>query len=831
MRSAHIAHVDVDEPLCDVHVDARYSHVLLVVHAGGAVVGQILLEARPKISAEDQWTAIALQLGSVVWRQRLRRALHEATPPGNGAAAPRPAPGVSVIVCTRDRPGQLRTCLESLAALRTAPREIVVVDNSPGDEATRAVCSGFPVRYLREPRPGQTRARNLGIVQSSGAVVAFTDDDCVVDPGWLDDLGTAFADPLVMAVTGYIGPLELENEAQFLFELHGGFERHPEPRVFDGTVSPLRAAAIAGAGANMLLRREAFDRCGLFPEDIGPGTPTRGAEDKYVFYRLLAAGYRIRYEPARLVWHRHRSDWTSLRRALEGYGVAEFAYSTRCLVRHRELDALAIWRFWLRHYRTEATRTIRRRPRRIPLALTASEVAGAVRGPWSNVQAARLQRGVAPIEPAPASATEPQPRVEVGGEVPELSVAVASRNRCAMLQRVLEALGRQDYPAERFEVVLVLDGSSDASAAMARALETPYALRVLEQSNRGVGATRNHGAREAAHPIVVFLDDDIVPLPGFLAEHAAAHRDGDPRHLALGYYPPVVEGDDLWGITVRAWWEDHFRRKAEPGHQWTFVDIVDGNASLPKSLLLDAGGYDETFTGRRQDWELGIRLLRDGVRATHHPRAKGLHHLDVSFATGVRNARQEGCDDVRLGLKHPGAKPLLPLVRLARLLDRRPRTAGPALLGLAGIEPLTPAAFAALDVLQAARRRRRWRQLANRLLLRAYALGVADALPDPGDLRAFLAPVARWEATTTVSLSLDRPEPLELPVNAGMLDVAIGHGGRALGGVRVTQPGGQFDWQAFTEGAVDQIGEPARLALALAGLDERGSNGVGPASP
>src|SRR5205823_9524359 len=89
----------------------------------------------------------------------------------------------------------------------------------------------------------------------------------------------------------------------------------------------------------------------------------------------------------------------------------------------------------------------------------------------------------------------------------------------------------------------------------------------------GLAATRNRGALEAANPVVVFLDDDILPEPSYLAEHAAAHRRAPDRHVALGYCPPVVRQGDYHSLALRAWYEDFFRRKAEPAHQWTFFDF------------------------------------------------------------------------------------------------------------------------------------------------------------------------------------------------------------------------------------------------------------------
>ena len=113
---------------------------------------------------------------------------------------------MSVIVCTKDRPDDLRRCLDSLAALRTVPLELIVVDNSSGDPATAEICRGRSVRYVLESGRGSSRARNRGVAEARGEVVAFTDDDCMVDPGWLDGLADVFDDPLVMAVTGYCGP-------------------------------------------------------------------------------------------------------------------------------------------------------------------------------------------------------------------------------------------------------------------------------------------------------------------------------------------------------------------------------------------------------------------------------------------------------------------------------------------------------------------------------------------------------------------------------------------------------------------------------------------------
>lgn len=825
-RRAAIVHVDVDRALQQLTVPPGYPTVMVIVHLGGAVIGHMFLPGGAALSPAELWQQIAWRFGPVIWRERMRRTLREVAR-ASGPASPAPDPSVTVIVCTRNRPEHLERCLESLAALRTPPAEILVVDNAPSDDATRRVCERHPVRYVREPIPGQTRARNRGLVESTGDVVAFTDDDCAVDARWLDGLGGAFGDPLVMAVTGYTGPVELEHHAQYLFEVHGGFDRHPEAIVFDPLVlTPIAGAASAGAGANMLFRRTLFARIGLFAESLGPGTPARAGDDKDVFYRVLAAGYRIAYDPARIVWHRHRGDWAALLDALEDYGIAEVAYTSRALLTHGDTGVLQVWRWWARHFAGETHRAVARRPGRLPLALTAREVRGVLKGPWSAARSIRSRQGIPAIE-LPRELREQRPgapaaaRVEVSSEpLPGLSVVIPSRNRSALVRRVLEALAGQDYPAERLEVILALDASTDDSAAMAAALSLPYTLRVLEHDQRGAAATRNRGATEASYAVLVMLDDDIIPVPRFLSEHARAHTDAREEHMAMGYSPPVIRETGLWPFTLRAWWADHFRRKTEAGHQWRFTDVLAGNASLPKRLFVDSGGYDEAFGGRREDWEQGVRLLSRGVRMSYLPAAEAQHHLDVSFATAVRNARIEGRDDVWLATKHPHVAASLPFVRFAAAFARRPRRVAAILQTLDRVEPLMPATLVALDALERAHARRRWRALVQRVMLRSYALGLVDAAPDVGELRQLVFAAGTPSDAESLPLWLDRPGPVVPRSGTAATELVIGHAGHPLAVVPAVQPGGQWDWRSLTERVVSAAGEPALLALALAQLDQ-----------
>jgi GT2 family glycosyltransferase len=821
---AKVVHVDVDEPLRPVEVEERYPQVLVVVHCGGRVVGQTFVPtpAGRTLSPAQQWKTVSDYFGSLVWRNRLRGVLERRFLGAPSASQAGAQPSVSAIVCTRDRPDQLRRCLEALLALETPPNELLVVDNCPSDDRTERLAGEFPVTYLLEAHPGQSRARNRGIIAATGDLIAFTDDDCVPDRAWLDNLDGSFDDPLVMALTGYIGPFELEHPAQYLFEIHHGFGRWSERRVLDPvSMSPFRAGSIAGAGANMIFRREVFERVGLFPEDLGPGTPARSGDDKYYFFRLLSAGYRIVQEPERKVWHRHRGDFGALKRIMNDYGVAEFALATRCLVADREVPALRMWLWWLSHFRQDLVRLVRRHPARIPLALTLAELRGAFVGPWAMLRSWRIRPNITEVRLLPPEAVDEEQgepaSLSVASELPGLSVTIATYNRREELPQVLGSLARQDYPPDRFEVILVVDGSRDRSAEVARSLELPYRLRVLEQENRGTAVARNRGVREAEAPIVVFLDDDIRPEPQFLAVHARAHHAGDDR-IALGYCPPATQADTIWAVTLRNWWEDHYRLKAQPEYQWTFVDCSEGNASLKRELFLSLGGYDESFPKNRADWDLGVRLLEAGVRFSFHWDAKAWHHYSTRLQATLLKTREAGRMDVLLASKHPRVVGQLPLANIAWLLATRPRVASRGYRAVSRLLVESPIGHPLLQSLESVRLRRLHRKRVESLLARAYLLGVRDALPEPDALRELLAPIAKRSDVTTVPLWLDRDEQVVVPGAVGRVDLEVGWNGRSWGTVEALRNGGQWDWDLIIRRIVDELGEAARLDLTFAGL-------------
>lgn len=227
-----------------------------------------------------------------------------------------PGDDISVIICTRNRPESLRTCLASLARQSLDPREVIVVDNAPEDDRTRRVVEAAGVRYVREDRPGLSFARNSGIRHASADIIAFTDDDVALHPRCLERLARAIRSSKAMAVTGLVLPAELETEAQQHFETFWGFSQGYEPVEFDADFFAVDKASGAevwkiGAGANMAFHRRAFEMAGYFDTRLGAGA-AGCSEDSEFWHRILSRGGKCHYEPAAVAHHYHRRDMAGL---------------------------------------------------------------------------------------------------------------------------------------------------------------------------------------------------------------------------------------------------------------------------------------------------------------------------------------------------------------------------------------------------------------------------------------------------------------------------------------------------------------------------------------
>jgi glycosyltransferase involved in cell wall biosynthesis len=306
---------------------------------------------------------------------------------------------VSVVIATRNRPASLVACLDSVLAQQHPSFEVVVVDNGPSNDETRELVSEMGLReprlrYVREPRAGASLARNRGWREAQYPLVAFLDDDVLADPDWLPSLVRGFSrDADVWAVTGRIVANELQTSAQLWLEAYGGFDKGPDPRLFDlnghAVASPLYPylPGAFGSGANIAVRRTVLDRLGGFDEALGPGTPARGGEDLAVMASVVLGGGQLAYEPAALVRHAHHREYSQLRRVMLGYGIGLGAFLAKMVADdpRRLIDVARRAVPGLRYLLTPGSPKNARKSADYPAALGRLEHLGFVCGPAAYV--------------------------------------------------------------------------------------------------------------------------------------------------------------------------------------------------------------------------------------------------------------------------------------------------------------------------------------------------------------------------------------------------------------------------------------------------------------
>jgi glycosyltransferase involved in cell wall biosynthesis len=324
--------LDLSEEIHPIWGMEQYEWLYLLVRYHRRPIAWISISNNQRhavVSPERLREAVTEQIGWPLWQQLLMESI------ARDEAQVSSLPQISVIVCTRDRTGQLADCLKALLALDYPSYEIVVVDNAPSDESTARLAACLPVRYAREDKPGLDWARNRGVAEARHGIIAFTDDDVRPDRFWLRAIGKAFVDSDVMAVSGLVAPGELETTAQHIFEFgYGGMGKGLQRKFFRLGDMPRRELLwghVLGVGANMAFRREVFSHVGSFDVALDVGTPSGSGGDLDMLHRVVAGGHTVVYEPAALVWHVHRRSLSLLKRQLYDNGRGFGSYLITCL--------------------------------------------------------------------------------------------------------------------------------------------------------------------------------------------------------------------------------------------------------------------------------------------------------------------------------------------------------------------------------------------------------------------------------------------------------------------------------------------------------------------
>ena len=197
----------------------------------------------------------------------------------------------------------------------------------------------------------------------------------------------------------------------------------------------------------------------------------------------------------------------------------------------------------------------------------------------------------------------------------EVSVIIPTYNRWWILKKSLEALFNQNYPKDKYEIILIDDGSTDDTKTMIESLSPSCKFKYLRNEKRmGIPRTRNRGIRKARGEYIIFTDSDVVVIPDFIAQHMSYHKK---------YQDVIVNGELIWVPSFK-----QIGKKRKSIFDLSFSPFDTANVSVARKHLLEVGGFDEDLLAYGwQDLELGYRLRKAGVKCKKNRHALGYHYF------------------------------------------------------------------------------------------------------------------------------------------------------------------------------------------------------------
>jgi len=240
---------------------------------------------------------------------------------------------------------------------------------------------------------------------------------------------------------------------------------------------------------------------------------------------------------------------------------------------------------------------------------------------------------------------------------PGITIVLPTYNRSDVLERTVRAYAAQHQITFLYEIIVVNDGSTDATREILARLEKEFSdvLRVYHKVNAGPGAARNLAIREAGGDLILFAGDDVVPSKDMVAHHLRRHAESASKQVAV--LGKITWSDEIEMTPFMYWLENggpQFAYNAvEGGENLPPTMFYTSNLSVPRKLLLEAGSFDERFTAAGwEDVDLGIRLTAAGMAIVYEPVAVGLHFHAVDFKGYVRRTRRAGYFHAMLIHKH-----------------------------------------------------------------------------------------------------------------------------------------------------------------------------------
>jgi peptidoglycan/xylan/chitin deacetylase (PgdA/CDA1 family)/GT2 family glycosyltransferase len=246
-----------------------------------------------------------------------------------------------------------------------------------------------------------------------------------------------------------------------------------------------------------------------------------------------------------------------------------------------------------------------------------------------------------------------------------ISVIIPSVGHETSLQRCLDSLKSQAFECA-LEIIVALDGATSASTDGVRQLRAsrdwPWPIRWIElEARRGAAAARNRAAAEARGRHFIFLDDDMVAAPGFIAGHLEMLRQ-NPVAAIQGAIRTRCDGySGVYRRRIETWWDQrHDRLAREP--EMNFLDFFTGNLAMPSDIFRRVGGFDESLPAC-EDTEMGLRLRCAQVRMLYGPAALAIQDYRKGPSELMRDFEARGHARTRLWQSYPEARHLLTFER------------------------------------------------------------------------------------------------------------------------------------------------------------------------
>ena len=245
----------------------------------------------------------------------------------------------------------------------------------------------------------------------------------------------------------------------------------------------------------------------------------------------------------------------------------------------------------------------------------------------------------------------------------DVSVIIPTYNRCNFLRELLDSVAAQSYPTERFEVIIVDDGSADKTADITRE-DFPFTLRYFWQTNQGDAAARNLGVQQSRGDVLVFLDDDILIESDYLTHLVKEHKPS-PKRIVVG--------------TEHLWLEDTNPLASESSIPKTpdtepaivayaFVDVCSNNMSLKREAYFSIGMMQKLdFPGSNIwcDVDFSYRAYQQGFEFYRSTRAICYHrdYTAQNLNTAKKRQKEVAYRAVTLFHQHPDLLPRIPMFR------------------------------------------------------------------------------------------------------------------------------------------------------------------------